>query len=178
MSAPATPARPRPPGDLPAVQNRVAAVMQHTSRYAFRGKSRLARDARVSRSTITRLLAGRARPSFALACAVTRALEAALHTRLDPRELFSLDGTFPTPSGCRLAGCRGCFPEEAYDADGNLRPQFRGQAPGEWSRSPEPDSDLDTLPPGMKDRLHRAQPPRYQAQPTPARPEPGKEAHD
>ena len=116
-----------------AVHNRIRAVLKHTTRYAFQSQSRLARDIGVSRSTISRLLRGKVRPSFALVFAVTRALEEDLGRRLDPRELISPDGTYPTPFVCSLVGCRGCLPEEAYDEHGNVRSHWENVLPGRWS---------------------------------------------
>lgn len=40
------------------VHNRIAAVMAHTSRYAFKSESRLAADAGVSKSALNRLING------------------------------------------------------------------------------------------------------------------------
>lgn len=117
------------------VHNRLAAVMAHVPWYGFCGQARLARDARVSRAALSRLIAGHTRPSFQLVWALSRALESRLNRPLDPRELVSFDGTYPTPSACDLTGCRGCLPDWAYDATGSLRPTFQGQAPGEWSRT-------------------------------------------
>jgi DNA-binding XRE family transcriptional regulator len=114
------------------LHNRVAAVMAHTVRYAFEGQARLARDCGVSRSTILRLLSGQCRPSFTLALAITLALEKQLCRRLDPRELFSFNGTYPTPSVCVLCRCRGCLPDAAYAEDGTLKPAFRSVRSGEW----------------------------------------------
>lgn len=117
------------------VSNRIRTLMIHAPRYSFQGQARLACDAGVSRSTISRLLGGRINPSFRLAQAVTAALEKSLKCPLDPREVLSPDGTYPTPSGCELAGCRGCMPEEAYDKEGRLRPEYRDLRPGDWSLS-------------------------------------------
>jgi DNA-binding XRE family transcriptional regulator len=114
------------------LHNRVAAVMTHTVRYAFEGQARLARDCGVSRSTILRLVSGQCRPSFTLALAITLTLEKQLGRRLDPRELFSFDGKYPTPSVCVLCHCRGCLPDEAYAEDGTLKPTFRSARSGEW----------------------------------------------
>lgn len=115
------------------VYNRVRVLMVHAPRYSFQGQARLAADAGVSRSTISRLISGRINPSFRLAHAVTAALERHLKRPLDLRELLSPDGAYPTASGCTLAGCRGCMPEEAYDAEGNLEPEYRDLRPGDWS---------------------------------------------
>jgi transcriptional regulator with XRE-family HTH domain len=114
------------------VRNRILAVMAHTSRYSIRGQARLAEDARVSRSTVCRFLSGEANPSFALVMAITQALETRLGRPVDPRELVSMDGTFPTASVCELCGCRGCLPPEAYAPDDTLRQEYRGARPGEW----------------------------------------------
>lgn len=123
------------PNDHPA-ENRIAAVMEHTTRYAFKGKARLAADAGVSKSAVSRLIAGDSSPSAQVLLAVTRALEKAVGKRLDPREILSFDGRFPTPSVCRLVDCKGCLPASAYDADDTWRPEYRGVTPGEWSEPP------------------------------------------
>lgn len=135
------PRRKLPAINTSQVHNRLLAFMAHTSRYAFDGGSRLAEDAGVSRSSVNRLLNGQCSPSFALVSAVTRALEKHLQgglqgKRLDPHELISLDGNYPTPSACELAGCKGCLPAEAYDEHNKLKPAFKGVKPGQWSVAP------------------------------------------
>jgi transcriptional regulator with XRE-family HTH domain len=90
------------------IHNRVIELMAHTTRYAFKCETRLAHDAGVSKSAVCRLVLGRTSPSYALVTALTRALEKALGMPLDPREMVSTDGTYPTPSVCELVGCRGC----------------------------------------------------------------------
>jgi transcriptional regulator with XRE-family HTH domain len=126
---------PRAP-QVPKNYNRLAVVLAHTTRYAFEPQARLAQDVGVSRSTISRIMSGQSRPSFALVERITRALEKALGRPLDPRDLFSPDGTYPTPSGCALCGCEGCMPEQAYDRWGRLRPAFQNQSPGDWTHYP------------------------------------------
>lgn len=123
------------------VHNRILALMAHTNRYAFKGESRLAHDAGVSKSAVCRLLNGQSSPSFALVSALTHALEPHLQgglegRRLDPHELISLDGTYPTASACALAGCKSCLPAEAYDEHNRLKPEFKDMKPGQWSLSP------------------------------------------
>src|SRR5579871_390158 len=116
--------------------------MAHTKRYSICGQARLAEDAGVTRSTVCRFLSGKANPSFSLVMAITRALEKQTGRRIDPRELVSVDGTFPTPSVCDLCGCRGCLPPQAYDPDDTLRPEYRGARPGGWAielPAPPPD---------------------------------------
>ena len=127
---------PPPHQPAPRCHNRVRTVLTHTSRYAFEGPARLATDCSVSRSTICRLLSGRTQPSYRLVQAVTAALSKALVKPLDPRDLFSPDGTYPEPSGCTLCGCNGCLPEDAFDHRGRLKPEFRSMRPGDWSRVP------------------------------------------
>lgn len=118
------------------LHNRILALMAHTTRYAFQGETRLARDAGVSKSAVCRLLNGHSSPSFALVVAITKALEMRLERPLDPRDLISLDGCYPTASACELAGCRGCLPNEAYDANGHIKPEFKNVKPGQWCVSP------------------------------------------
>lgn len=126
------------------VSNRIRALLVHIPHYCFEGQARLARDAGVSRSTISRLINGRINPSFRLVRAVTDALSRRLDEGadypvplpLDPREVFTTEGApYPTPSACTLCGCRGCLPEEAYDRSGNRRPDWKDARPGDWSRS-------------------------------------------
>ncbi|BCM94118.1 hypothetical protein IAD21_06021 [Abditibacteriota bacterium] len=117
--------------------NRIMALMVHTTHYAFQGETRLAQDAGVSKSAVCRLLNGHSSPSFALVMAITKALELRLGRPLDPRDLISLDGCYPTASVCELAGCRGCLPPEAYDEADCLRPEFRDMQPGHWCIAPQ-----------------------------------------
>lgn len=88
--------------------NRLRVVMAHTTRYAFKGEARLALDAGVSKSAVSRLVNGLSSPSFAVVSAIAHALEKRLGRSLDPRELVSFDGNYPTLSACALCGCRGC----------------------------------------------------------------------
>lgn len=122
-----------PNGRRTVPRNRIAAVMEHTTQYAIEGRARLARDAGVSKSAVSRLVKGECVPSSTLLMAVTQALEAALGRTLDPREIVSQDGNYPTPNVCDLCGCPGCLPDRAYDEDGSLRPQWEGVEPGQWS---------------------------------------------
>ena len=114
---------------------RLGVVLRHTTRYAFEPQARLAHDVHVSRSTISRIVNGRCQPSFLLAARIAEALAADLGCPIQARDVFSPDGTFAEPSGCRLCGCKGCLPEEAFDRHGNRTAAFRGQKPGEWSLS-------------------------------------------
>ena len=84
--------------------------MIHVNAYLLAPVTSLARDAGVSHSALSRVLSGQAAPSFSLACKVVRALERRLGAalpggHLDPCELFSLDGIYPTASVCDLVGC-------------------------------------------------------------------------
>lgn len=120
----------------PALHNRLTLVLAHTRRYAFEGQARLARDAGVSRSTVSRLVSGKTRPQPALVRKVTAAVSAALGRPVPPRELFSPDGTYPTRSGCVLCNCPGCIPEYAFDRQGRRRPEHRLMRPGDWTLAP------------------------------------------
>lgn len=121
----------------PAI-NRISDLMVHTDRYAFRGVSRLASDARVSASSVSRLINGRINPSFLLVARIATALEAQLGFRVDPRELVAECGEFLTRFTCDLAGCRGCLPENAMDEFGDIKPSFAGVQPGNWVTSRHP----------------------------------------
>lgn len=118
--------------------NRLADVMAHTNRYAFRGVSRLALDARVSPSSISRLINGKMNPSFVMVARVTTALESTLGYRIDPRDLVAEMGSFLTKNCCDLTGCQGCLPDAATDEFGDLRVEFIGVRPGRWVTSEFP----------------------------------------
>jgi len=120
------------------LHNRIMAILSHIPHYAFQGETRLARDSGVSKSAICRVVTGQSSPSFALVHAITQALENYTGKRIDPREIVSLDGNYPTASVCELMGCRGCMPEQAYDADACLRPEFQAVRPGQWNGSITP----------------------------------------
>lgn len=89
-------------------QNRIRAVMAHTTRYAFKSEARLAHDAGVSKSALNRLIHGLTSPSYTIICALTEALEQRLGRRIDPRDLVALSGRYPTPSLGAICGCSGC----------------------------------------------------------------------
>lgn len=118
--------------------NRVADVMAHTSRYAFKGVPRLARDAGISRTSLSRVIHGRMNPSARLAARIATALEKEIGRPIDPRELFAERGEFPTRYTCDLVGCRGCLPDAATDEFGDLKSSFIGVEPGRWVTSRHP----------------------------------------
>lgn len=136
---------------LQPVQNRVEVLLVHIPKLSIRGQARLAAEVGVSRSTISRLVNGHINPSYRLARSVTTVLERLLGYPLDMRDVFSTDGTYLTPSGCALCRCvGGCLPDRAYDPEGNLRSEWQGQRPGDWSltrpaeASPATGPDTDT----------------------------------
>lgn len=112
--------------------NRLHAVMSHIGYLTFKGKTRLAREAGVSHSVVSRIISGKSSPSFAVVAAITRALEKRLGRQIDPRDIVNFDGAYPTPSVCQLCGCPGCLPDEAYTEDDVLKPQYRGLRSGHW----------------------------------------------
>ena len=122
------------------LQNRVRAIMMHGRRYAFEPTDRLALDVGVSPRTIRRLLAGsmaRPRPELLQAVMDALSVDLRLPMPLSAREVFSPDGTYPTGSTCTLCDCDGCLPDEAYEANGSLRPGWEDAIPGDWCRYPE-----------------------------------------
>ena len=139
-AAPTRPGEPhqgrQPTKERLPIQNRVHVLLVHIPKLSIQGQARLACEVGVSRSTISRLVHGRINPSYRLARGVTTALEKLLGRPLDMREVFSTDGTYLTPSGCALCRCGGCLPDRAYDGEGDLRPEWRGQRPGDWSLTP------------------------------------------
>lgn len=124
------------PGLLPrTLYNRLEAVLSHIPWYSFKTQARLARDSRVSKAAISRLVRGECQPSLTVALQVTKAIEQRLGRPLDVWELFSLDGSYPTASVCELMGCRSCLPAVFYDAQERLKPEFRQAQAGHWSIS-------------------------------------------
>ncbi len=123
------------------VTNRLAAVMEHIQDYYIEGASHFAKDAGISRSALSRLMRGESSPSYALVCALTKALEQKLGHRIDPRELISVDGTFLTPSICELVLCNGCLPDCLYDEEDNVKPEYRHIRSGQWSREASLEGD-------------------------------------
>jgi len=115
------------------VQNRVPVLLVHIPKLSIRGQARLAAEVGVSRSTVSRLVNGRINPSYRLARGVTDALERFLGRPLDMRDVFSTDGTYLEPSGCKLCLCGGCLPESAWQDDGTLKPEWKEARPGDWS---------------------------------------------
>jgi transcriptional regulator with XRE-family HTH domain len=115
------------------LHSRLAAIMEHVPRYAFMGATRLARDAGVSKSAVSRLMRGETSPSFTVMARIASALERATGLRLDPREIASESGEWGVPFVCDLMGCRGCLPSAAYDESERLRPEYRDARPGRWS---------------------------------------------
>ncbi len=115
------------------VHNRIRDVLLHTTRYAFKGEARLAADSRISKAGLSRILNGLVSPSFRILCKITAALEKAVEKPIDPREILSFTGTYPTPSVCELVGCRGCLPESAYFDNDERRPGFPDSLAGKWS---------------------------------------------
>ena len=123
---------------LGPVINRFADLMTHTERYAFKGVTRLARDARVSPSSVSRLINGKLNPSFVFVARLTAAIEKQLGFRIDPRDLIAERGAFLTQFACDLAGCQGCLPDCSHTDDGDLMPAFKNVEPGRWVTSRYP----------------------------------------
>ncbi|MBS1722970.1 MAG: helix-turn-helix transcriptional regulator [Armatimonadetes bacterium] len=118
--------------------NRFLDVMAHSDRFAFRGSSRLAFDAGVNPSTLSRILYGEINPSFALVARLTGALEKEFGLRFDPRDLVAENGEFLTPFTCDLVGCPGCLPDKSHDGSNVITPEFRSVKPASWVTSRYP----------------------------------------
>lgn len=118
-------------------QNRILAIMAHITRYSFRGTTRLAADAGVSKSTISHLLRGLNNPLYITVRQVVKCLEFQLGRVLHCKEVMSLDGKYPTASVCQLCGfiCgrRGCLPDSLYESDGSRKKGFESVVPGQWT---------------------------------------------
>jgi hypothetical protein len=125
--------RSRPATARPIKANRLKAVLPHVAYYSIHGVTRLAEDCGVAPSTVSRLVRG-ANPSDALARAVVRSLSRRLRRRIALAEVFSADGSYPTPSACALLGCPGCLPPWAWDErTDRLKPAWKGGRGGDWS---------------------------------------------
>jgi transcriptional regulator with XRE-family HTH domain len=109
--------------------------MIHISWYSVKGQERLAADAGISPGTVSRLINGLSSPTFRVVWAITKALEKRLGQRLDPCEIISVDGGYPTPSICKLCGCAGCLPEQSRDENNRIRPEYRNVKAGKWISS-------------------------------------------
>ena len=117
--------------------NRLFPIMQHIPYYAYYGKRHLALDCGVSPSTISRLVRGVSVPSFQLSERVVSVLQKRLGLPLTAREVFSPDGTYPTPCVCDLTGdCGGCHHPDALNADGTTKYEYRDHQKGDWCRYP------------------------------------------
>ena len=128
-------AAPRPLGKA---VSRIADAALHLTPYQFWTVARLARDAGLSTSSVSRVLAGRQSPSFLLVARLTGAVERAAGRKIDPRELVAEDGAFATRHVCELMGCSGCLPENALDEFGDTKAAFEGVGIGEWVTSRHP----------------------------------------
>lgn len=112
------------PVNLLPVDNRVREFMEHSRRYAFMGETRLAKDCGVSVAAICRMLVGYGSPSFAMVTKITAAFEKEFGRSIDPREIASIDGDYPTGKVCDVVGCKGCTPQKAWNADDTLKPEY------------------------------------------------------
>ena len=116
------------------VYNRVEAVCFHITAFSIDPVSRLAKAVGVNKTVISKLFRGVKGPSFTLVFAVTMAIEKELGKPVDPRELFLIDGTFPTQSVCQFFDCggNGCLPGEVCDDENNRKQEYRDWKAGQW----------------------------------------------
>ncbi len=119
--------------------NRALYVLIHVPWYGFEGQRRLADDAGVAGSTISRILRGINIPRHIVQENIADAFSMRLGLPVPSREIFSPDGTYPTLSCCQLCGCSGCFPPWAWDEDTDeLLPEWENATPGLWSLGTNP----------------------------------------
>ena len=116
------------PVNLVLVENRIRAFMEHSTRYAFMGSMRLAKDCGVSDAAICRLLSGYGSPSYAMIVRLTEAFEKEFKKTIDLRDVAAIDGAFLTPTVCEVVGCKGCTPQAAWNDDDTLKPEYAGKA--------------------------------------------------
>jgi hypothetical protein len=117
---------------------RVEDLMAHARRYDFQGRIRFASDSGISVSTLRRIIVGETQMPFVVIVKVTEALEKQFKCRIDPRDVVSLGGAFPTPFACQVVGCAGCHPVSARDEFGALKEIYKSIKPGEWVSSRYP----------------------------------------
>jgi transcriptional regulator with XRE-family HTH domain len=116
--------------------NRLRAIIQHIDTFYFQGITKLAHEAGVSHSAISRICSGKSGASYPVVCAIADVLEKHLGKRIDPREIVSFNGTYPTQSVCELCNCKGCLPREAWDeVTDEVKPEYKGIKTGAWSLS-------------------------------------------
>lgn len=122
-----SPRQPKYPINAHPVQNRIRSFMEHAPRYSFMGEVRLAKDCRVSSATISRLLAGKSSPSFALISRIGQAFEKQFGKPIDLHEIISLDGTYPSNTVCEIVGCKGCTSQDAWNEDDTMKADYQRQ---------------------------------------------------
>jgi hypothetical protein len=88
--------------------NRLQAVLLHVPHYSIRGIARLAKDSGLSKVAIFRLVNQQGQPKYHIAEIVAEAISHRIGRVIPAREIFSPNGTFPTPSVCTLMKCKGC----------------------------------------------------------------------
>jgi transcriptional regulator with XRE-family HTH domain len=110
----------------PIIHNRIHHVLEHISWYSVRGQERLAQDAGVSASAVSRLINGHSNPTFSVVWRISKALERRIGMPVDPKELISIDGTYPTPSVHTLLNTPAC----------DLEPRQRLQAAAHQTNDP------------------------------------------
>jgi transcriptional regulator with XRE-family HTH domain len=80
--------------------------MDYITWYGFRGQVRLAKEAGVTETAVSRVVNGKTRPTYRVIKGITEAFERQLGRHIDPRDLFSLDRTYPTATVRELLGPR------------------------------------------------------------------------
>jgi len=86
---------------------------------------------------------GERRPTYLLVTRIMLALEQQLGRKIDPRDVITEDPEYDTMFVCDLVGCKGCLPEWFYDDAGDVKPEYSGIPPGQWTQPGRPE-DLET----------------------------------
>ena len=127
------------------LHNRIAAIMLHINGYDSKGVVRLASDAGISRSELSRLLHGKTNPSYVIVERIHQCLERKAHRVFNLREIVSETGRYPTTYVCSLLKCKGCLPAYAFNRHVDMTAEFRDVQPGQWTGNVGP-----TAPKGIK----------------------------
>jgi hypothetical protein len=113
-------------------KQRFSEAMSHCPRYFFAGQVRLAKDCRIGKMSISRLLKGENNPSYRVVHLVVEAMEKQLGVRIDARDLISYSDKEWDRSICDVCGCSGCLPPGALMDNGELHPLYENVKPGTW----------------------------------------------
>jgi transcriptional regulator with XRE-family HTH domain len=107
--------------------------MVHVDGYDTKGVARLALDAGVSRSEVSRLMRGITNPSYVIVERIHKAIERKARRRISIKEIVSERGNYKTVYVCDLMKCKGCLPAYAFNRENERLEEFKHLKPGRWT---------------------------------------------